>query len=492
MNYLLGIDVGTTGTKAILFSENGERAGYAYRSYPTQTPKPGWSEQDPEDWWRAVCQTVRESCSLPEAAGHVAAISLSVQGGTLAPVDAEHRPVRPAILWNDRRCTAQREAYLQTFGGAESMYQKTGWPLGNGLNANQIRWMRDNEPERFARTDRFLSVPDYLTLKMTGIAAVDPSNAGINQLADIRRCAYDPDLLGFAGVTEEQLARIVPAGQVIGRLSDSAAAELGLTTDCVVVSGVHDQYAAALGAGAKDAGDILIGSGTAWVVAAISDEPDFTHGLAQSIAAAPGKWGSLWSLSSGGACLEWWRKSLCRGSNGQAVAYDRINEETAGRRAAEDGLFFFPPSGHSMPGETFRKASLVGLELSHDCYDVARAVMEGVVFQTVWTLESFRSGRERDSLIFAGGASKSDVWAQMTADAANCPIRIPEVADLTCVGAAILAGTGCGIFTTVEEGYQKLRVGERVLRPDVSRAERYAAHLSEYKRIAGILGRAVP
>ena len=190
--YLLGIDVGTTGTKTLLFSTDGELLGHAYRPYDTNIPQPLYSEQNPEDWWNAVCETIREVCSDPEVAKRVAAISLSLQGGTLAPVTRDLHPVRPAIVWNDARGIAEKEAYLREAGDAASMYEKSGWQLGCGLNALMIRWMRDHEPELFEKTDLFLSVPDYISAKMTGITALDRSNAGINQLSDIRKGCYVP------------------------------------------------------------------------------------------------------------------------------------------------------------------------------------------------------------------------------------------------------------------------------------------------------------
>ena len=486
MQYLLGIDVGTTGTKALLFSETGRLLGHAYRAYPTATPAPGWSEQNPEDWWRAVCETVREVCHDPQTARRVAAISLSTQGGTMAPVDSALRPVRPAIVWNDSRGEAQKTAFLRETGDAETMYQKTGWQLEGGLNACQIRWMRDNEPELFAKTAYFLSVPDYISAKLTGIPAVDLSNAGINQLADIRAGQYDAELLSFAGVSEDRLAKIVPSGQVIGYLTKEAAQTLGLSLDCVLVSGAHDQYAVALGAGANRAGDILIGSGTAWVVTAIADEPDFSSGLAQSVAAVPGKWGSIWSLSSGGVCLEWLRKNLFS-AEGMLPDYDQINTEASKRKAAESGLFFFPFSGQAGEGRVFRRAAFTGLDLSHDQFDLARAVMEGVAFQIVWMLESFRAKPSQNGLILAGGASKSPLWTQLVADIAGLPVRIPEVPDLACVGAAILAGAGSGGFSSVEEGCRRLAMQARTVLPDPDRTKQYRVWMEQYRNAAALL-----
>ena len=486
--YLLGIDVGTTGTKTLLFSAEGQLLGHAYRGYKMYNPQVGYSEQNAEDWWDAVCQTVREVCADPEIGKSVVAISLSLQGGTMVAVDKDVKPVRPAMVWNDGRGAAQMQAYLREVGEAETMYQKTGWRLGKAMLAIEIRWMKENEPELFEKTAMFLSVPDYISMKMTGIPAVDMSDAGNNQLANVRDGCYDPEILKFAGVTEDKLPKLVRSGDVIGNLTAEAAEALGLSTDTVLVAGAHDQYAVALGAGALRSGDILIGSGTAWVVTAIGDEPAFETGLAQSVSAVPGKWGSLLSLSTGGVCLEWWRRNLTVAPDGSQIPFDVINEEVAKRKAAEDGLFFYPFSGNAAPDRRFPKASFIGLDLSHDRFDIARAIMEGVAFQAIWMMESFKTKPSREGLKLAGGASKSALWCQMVADITNLPVRIPEVADLACVGAAIMAGTGCGIYSSVEEGYKCLAVRERVIQPDPERAAVYAKLYEEYKRCAGLLG----
>lgn len=483
--YLLGIDVGTTGTKTMLFSEDGELMGLAYQSYPMHTPRVSYSEQDAEDWWRAVVYTVREVCRDPEAAARVAAISLSLQGGTLVVTDEQFRPLRPAIVWNDGRCGEEREAFLREAGDAGVMYRKTGWGLSCGLPLLELRWLREHEPETMEKAAWCLSVPDFISARMTGVPAVDLSNAGINQFIDLQRMAYDGDLLRFAGITEEKLGRLVRSGEVIGPLTESAAAELGLSTRTLLVAGAHDQYAAALGAGAVHSGDVLIGSGTCWVVTAIGDGPDFSSGLSQSVAAVPGKWGSLRSLSSGGVCLDWWRK-LAGGPEG--LPYDALSQEAVKRRAAEDGLFFFPFSGQAGEGRRFSRASFTGLDLSHDQFSIARAVMEGVAFQTVWMTESFRAKPSREGLKLTGGAAKSPLWCQITADVSGLPVRIPGAPDLACAGAAVLAGTGCGMYRDAEEGCGRLAVGERLLQPDPERSARYRELLADYKRAASALG----
>ena len=487
-HYLLGIDVGTTGTKTLLFRSDGELMGHAYRPYEMKTPYVGLSEQNPIDWWNAVVETVREVCSDPQIAQAVNGISLSVQGGTMAAVDKNFQPVRPAMVWNDSRCTEEMQAYLHEVGDADSMYRKTGWHIFSGMNAMQIRWMKDHEPELFEKTAMFLSVPDYISYKMTGIPAIDLSDIGINQLGNIAQGGYDKEILDFCGITEDKLPKILRSGELIGHLTKEAAEELGLTTNAVLSAGAHDQYAVALGAGACKAGDILIGSGTCWVITCIGDEADFDSDLSQSVAAVPGKWGSLWSLSSGGVCLEWLRRNVALGTDDTQIDYDTLNREAAQRDAAKDCLFFFPFSGRSTLQKGFQKATFIGLDLAHDRFHMARAVMEGVAFQIVWMLERFRTKPSEAGLILAGGASKSPLWCQLVADIANLPVRIPAVADLGCVGAAIMAGVGIGIYSDVEDGYKKLAVGEQVLYPNPENAKHYAKYFEEYKRIAQSLG----
>lgn len=483
--YLLGIDVGTTGTKTLLFTTEGEVVSRAYRDYALSTPVVGYSEQDANDWWKAIVETVREVCADKEISKNVLAISLSTQGGTIVPTDAAANPLCPAIVWNDGRCKAQREKFADEIG-ADYMYRATGWHLGNNLPALSIRWIKDNKPEIFEKASLFLSVPDFVSMKMTGIAAIDLSNAGINQLCDIKKEKYDEKLLSFAGISEKNLPKLVCSGEVIGNLTDAAADELGLMSDTVLVAGAHDQYAVAAGAGASNAGDILIGSGTCWVVTAISDEPDFKSGLSQSVCATKGKWGSLQSLSSGGVCLDWLRKNVC---DKDILSYKVIDGETSKRKAAEDDLFFYPFSGKSDENSSFSRASFVGMDLSHDRLDLALAVMEGIVFQILWMMESFSAKPSDEGIILAGGASKSPVWSQLLADISGLNVRIPDVADLSCVGAAIMAGVGCGVYSDEKVGYRKLSVKESVIKPDLTRTEIFKPIFEKYKQQAKLLAK---
>ena len=471
MGYVIGIDVGTTGTKAMLFSEKGACLKSAYRGYPLSAPQVGRVEQSAEDWWQAVGETVREVC-----AGYgeqVTALSLSTQGGTLVCVDKNGRPLAPAFVWNDSRCEEQAAAFAARFGQS-AMYEKTGWALFSGMPAMQICWIKDKQPALFHQTALFLTVPDFLSLKMTGRAVVDNSNAGINQLTDIRQGCYDRDILDFLDINESRLPSLSPSGAVVGNLTQEAAAFLGLTTKTLLISGAHDQYAVALGAGATRPGDILIGSGTAWVVTAMEETPNFS-GLSQSRSAIPGLWGSLCSLSHGGVCLDWLRKNIV-GTPEAPMSYETLNREVAQCKAAEEGLFFLPFGGRQ------NKAQFIGLDLSHNRFHIAKAVMEGVVFQITEMLGRF-SVQPQNGLLLAGGASKSPVWTKLLCDISGLPVRIPQMPDLACVGAAILAGWGAGLYQTPEEGYKALCVEETTIFPNTESVKTYAALFSQYKEL---------
>ncbi|NLJ40733.1 MAG: hypothetical protein GX352_03875 [Clostridiales bacterium] len=487
--YLIGIDIGTTGTKSILFTEKGNIVAHSYKGYPVTTPALNQCEQKAEDWWGAVVDTVRAIISGTEAKDNVAAISLSVQGGTLVPVDGELNPLRPAIVWNDMRCGIQAKAFANRFGQSY-MYEKTGWALSNGLNALQIAWIRENEPEIFSRTDKFLSVPDYISAKLTGRAALDLSNAGINQLADIVKGSYDKDILDFIEIEEEKLGEIIPSGEPIGYLTQEAKEELGLTGNVMFCSGAHDQYAALIGSGAINSGDMLLGTGTAWVLTMLTDSPNFGDNLSQSVSAIPGKWGSLVSLPTGGISLDWLLKNVVnKDINIEKLTYKELDAQVALRHPGSGGLMFFPyfmGAGYPL-FDGSSKASFIGLDLSHDRIDMARAVMEGIAYQTIWPISAFDQRYKDSSLKISGGATKSNIWLKIVANIVNRPISVPEIPDLTCIGAAMLAGLGGGLFSSPDEAFDALGVGERVIEPDLEDSAKYTELFKLYKDRAKML-----
>lgn len=486
--HLIGIDVGTTGTKSMLIREDGQQIAHAYASYPLSTPAPARFEQDAEAWWQALVKTVRELITSTGLANQVVALSISTQGGTLVSVDKEGLPLHPAIVWNDSRCTSQRMDFEAQIS-SEYMYRTTGWQLINGLNALQITWLREEQPEVFHRAACFLSVPDFLSYRLTGIPAVDMSNAGINQLADVEKCVYDPNILAFAGIDASRLAQLIPSGHPIAPLSHQAAQTLGLPEGVQLVSGAHDQYAGCLGAGMIGPGNAMIGSGTAWVVTTLSDQPDFSRGFAQSRTAFDGVWGSLVSLSTGGVCLDWLQKSVIGPEPvPDKPDYEYLNMQVSQRKRGTDGLMFFPYFGKTsfpLPSTTSR-AGFLGLDLSHDRYDMARAVMEGVAYHITWMLEHFQTD-STESVVLSGGAGKSHVWRQLLADILGRPLRIPAHPDLPCVGAAILAGLGSGVFSKPQEAIALLAPSELVVEPDSEGVKLYQDNQAQYRKRALVL-----
>lgn len=485
--YLLGIDVGTTTVKAGLFDCESGLVGIRSQSYPMSAPAVGFNEQSAEAMWDAVVASVRAVCFDKKGFKpcEVAAVSLSVQGGTLIVTDADFKPLRPSIVWSDTRCAEEAKAFVAEFG-EDYLYRTTGWATENGLNALQIRWLKEHEPETFKTARYFLSVPDYISAKLCGIPALDLADAGINQLADIRHGCYDQNILNYLGISEKQLGRIVPTGEVIGHLTEAAAEELGLDVDTVLVCGAHDQYAVAAGIGCLKAGDIMIGTGTSWVVTAFGKEWDFDSGFAQSKAAVGDLKGSLSDLSTGGICLEWLRNNIAVGPNGESFSFSDIDREADKIEPGSGHLFFYPYfSGAYYPLKSAKaKAAFVGLDLSHNRFAMARSVMEGVAFQILWMLEGFKNKFPMESIKLSGGAAKSRLWSGILADASGLPVSIPQTPELACVGAAMIAGVGIGAYPSYEKAFDSLSVPEKLLYPNPENREKYAELFEEYKQKA--------
>ena len=243
----------------------------------------------------------------------------------------------------------------------------------------------------------------------------------------------------------------------------------------VLAAGAHDQYAASLGAGMTKPGDVLVGSGTSWAVTALTDRPDFSSGLPVSRSAIPGMWGTLTSLSYGGACLDWLRKSVLTPEGETPIPYKELDYRCAGAKAAEKGLFFRPF------GE--KGGGFCGLGPEDDRYSIARAVMEGVTFEAADMLDAFACG---DSVIFSGGASGSRFWTGLLADITGKTVLVPEISDLACVGAGILAGCACGMFSGINDGCRIMTARTERVMPDPESVEMYAAARRKYRKSTGI------
>lgn len=496
MPLLLGTDIGTTGTKTILVNEFGQILASAYKGYRVYAEKPGYAEQEAEDWWEAVVYTIRECIKRIDRKDDIKAISLSTQGGSMVPVDENCRPLCRAAIWMDKRGYSQsKELSLQR--DKDFYYMKTGWRLSDGLNLIQIKWLKDNNPEIFKKTHKFISTVEYINCKLMGETCGDPTNAAMTQLLDIKSRKWDSEILEISGIEEKRLGTLTDSGEVVGTLSAAAAEQLGLSRQVKIVSGGHDQYCVALGAGAVNNGDVVLSTGTAWVVLGIFDKPVFDTDtyFAPGNHVVKGKWGALVSVPTGGVSMEWFKENLgltFRNGDGstETEKLGDIDQKALKKGPGSGGVMFYPHfTGSSCPTWSLKsKATIMGLDLSHDRYNIARAVMEGVVYDVNWMLSSLKEqGVSIERLKVLGGASRSSLWTRIVADITGVPVMIPESADMACIGAAILAGVGGGIFKNFSEGCSAMIKRETEVQPDKQNRLMYEELFKKYKIRFGFL-----
>lgn len=481
----LGIDIGTSRAKGALYDERGAMIAQQTVSYASVTASADAIEQDAEEWWQSAAQIIRSLADQAPAGSVIRSLSFSTQGGSLVATDASGQPLDRAIIWQDQRGKDWRHIVLDKTG-AEAVYEKTGWSLGNGLNLLQIMRLRATRPGLFQRAHYYLSVADFLSLRLTGIAALDYSNGGINQLINIHEGKWDETLLELAGIKADQLAELIPSGQVIGRLLPDIAAALNLPPDIVLVSGGHDQYCAALGAGAVNDRDRLIGTGTAWVLVEIARGLATTRAVQTAVSrhVVPGLWGRLISLPGGGASLEWFLKALPDwGTSAKTdLSLADLDRQVQQRLLNKSGPYFFPfLSGSSYPRHVPKaQATFTHLAIGHDWIDMAAAIMEGVAMQVAWTWDGFPESPVQAPVIMTGGASHSQVWRQLLANVMGSPLTMPEEKEVGCLGAAMLAAGGPGDYTDAIEACRHMSARKIVIEPD-QQSIRMQERFSQYK-----------
>ena len=482
---LLGLDVGTTATKAVLFDLEGVMVATSTEAYDLITPRRDWVEQDPEALWQAVVTAVRSVIAQTGPTDRVVALGQASQGGTTIPVDDEGRPTYHAISWMDGRATAEAAGIASALG-SDYVRRTTGWPLGPALPLKHIAWLRAHEPGIFRKTARFLFVNDFITERLTGERMMNPSDATMTQLCDIATAAWDGDLLEAAGIAREQLSPILPSGHRVGRVSPDASRLLTLPEEAVVANGAHDQYCAAVGTGVTEPGEVLLSCGTAWVLLAVpaSLEAGLAGGMAVSCHAVPGRWGAIRSLGGVGASLEWFMTHLWRHNAGTAreSRYTSLNARAAEVPAGAHGLSFFPLSGGHINGSAW--GGFVGLTLSHSAEDMARSVMEGIAFELSWAIDEIRDhGIAIDTLKMVGGAAESPLWPQIVADVTNLPVVLPTERQAAARGAALLAGVGAGLFSDAPAGYAAFHSSEAHVVPNTDAVVGYARQFDRYQRL---------
>ncbi len=464
---LVGLDVGTTGAKALAVTPQGEVLARAEEGYLLSTPRPGWSEQDPEDWWRAS-QAVLAAVGAEEAAG----IGLSGQMHGLVTLDEADHVIRPAILWNDQR-TAAECAEIEELIGLERLIGFTGNRALTGFTAPKLLWLRRHEPEAYARVRHVLLPKDYVRLRLTGEHLTDVADASGTLLFDVSRRRWSREMLDALEIPYQWLPRAVESPAVSGHTADGVP----------VAAGAGDQAAGALGVGVDRPGPVSVVLGTSGVVFAVlpgfqADPEARVHAFCHAV---PGAWHAMGVMLSAAGSLRWLRDVLARDT-----AYEQLIAEAAERPAGADGVLFLPYlTGERTPhADPNARAAFVGLELGHGRDALVRAVLEGVAYGLRDSFVLLRKLGARPEVGRAsGGGARSKLWLEIVASVLGLPLELTAVEDGAAYGAALLGGVAGGVFRDVHEAVEAcVRVRDRV-EPNDAWREAYEAGYARFRSL---------
>jgi xylulokinase len=480
---VLGIDVSTTATKAVLVDGDGVVRGIGQSAYGLSTPHPLWSEQDPADWWTgaigAIRQVLAATGTRPDA---VEAIGLTGQMHGAVLLDAANAVLRPAILWNDQR-TGPECDLIRRAVGAERLIAITGNDALTGFTAPKLVWVRDHEPDVWSRVAHVLLPKDYLRLRLTGQHAIDRADAAGTLLLDLAARDWSPAVLEALGIPAAWMPRTYEGPDVTGALTDAAAAETGLRVGTPVVAGGGDQSANGVGVGAVAPGTTALSLGTSGVIFASTDRPLFDAGgrVHAFCHAVPGRWHMMSVMLSAAGSLRWFRDALAPGAG-----WDELLAGVEDVPAGSDGLWFLPYlSGERSPHpDPLARGAFVGLTLGHDQRHLARAVLEGVAYGLRDGLElMLAAGMPPPAQIrISGGGTASPVWRQILADVLDAELATVSTTEGAAYGAAVLAAVGSGWFGSVDEAVTALVTVVPTATPGPD-AERYAEGHARYRAL---------
>lgn len=484
MAYLLGLDVSTTGAKALLIDEQGNVLTSATTEYPLYAPRPLWSEQMPSDWWQGVCASIRATLARAGLTGDdISGVGLTGQMHGLVLLDRGGQVLRPAILWNDQRTGPQCAEITDRVGGLGRLLELTGNAVLPGFTAPKVLWVRENEPEVYERAAQVLLPKDYVRYRLTGEYATEVSDASGTSLLDVAGRRWSEAMLKLLDIPADWLPRCTESPEVSGRVSAAAAQATGLKPGTPVVGGGGDQAAQAVGSGVVQAGVISVTSGTSGVVFAHSEKfaaeaQGRVHAFCHAV---PGKWHVMGVMLSAGGSFRWFRDTLGDPERSTALLtgddpYDLLTREAARAPAGSDGLFFLPYlTGERTPyPDPQARGAFVGLTVRHGKSHLVRAVLEGVSFGLRDSLELIKGlGIPIEQVRASGGGARSPLWRQIQADVFGTELVLVNVTEGAAYGAALLAGVGAGVFANVQEAVaQTVRVTDRTL-PIPENVQRY-------------------
>jgi xylulokinase len=481
MPYMLGLDIGTSGAKAVVVRDDGEVVATGTADYPISHPFPLWSEQDPADWWagaRAALRSALDASGVP--ANEVAALGLTGQMHGAVFLDDADAVIRPAMLWNDGRTGAQCEE-IEHLVGLDRLLAIAGNPALTGFQAPKILWLRQHEPEAYARVRRVLLPKDYIRLLLTGDYATDASDASGTLLLDLAARDWSAEILAALEIPRDWLPRVYEGPEVTGTLRDDVAAALGLPPGLPVVAGGGDNAAAAVGTGIIREGFVSSSVGTSGVIFAHTDAfiPDPSGRLHAFCHAVPGKYHLMGVTLAAGGSMQWWRETLDDGSS-----FDEMATAAAAVPPGAEGLLFLPYlSGERTPHrDPLARGAFFGLTTRHTKAHMTRALMEGVIFSLRESVDIMRElGVEMDHARATGGGARGTLWRELQADIYRMPVARTTTEEGPAYGAALLAGVGAGIYGDVEAASAKVALAPERHEPDAARAARYDALFALYR-----------
>jgi xylulokinase len=481
--YLAGIDIGTSGCKAALFTTDGELVFQGTQPYPTYYPAPGFAEQNPEEWWAAVCRNLR-SMLLQTGVDpkRIKGIGVDGQSGSAIPMGKRNRPLRNAIIWLDRRSAAQYEA-LKRSVGEDEIFAVSGNPLSPSYVTGKILWIKEHEPDLFAQTEKMVQSNGYIVFKLCGAYTQDVSQGNGNHAFDIERADWDYDLAERMGIPASLLPDVYECSEVVGTVTAQAARETGLAAGTPVVAGGLDAACATLGAGAYRPGQVQEQGGQAGGMSIVMDRPVGHDRLILSRHVVRGTW-ILQGGTVGGGSLNWFRREFARAEDG--TFFDKADKEAAGIGPGSDGLIFLPyMAGERSPiWDPDAKGVFVGLSYDKTRGHLVRAIMEGCALALQHNLKTAEaSGVAIDALHSVGGAANSRLWTQIKADVTGRTFRIPSSDSAAALGAALLAGVGTGIYRSFEEGVRRTVRISREQHPDEERGRLYRQVYDTYLEV---------
>ena len=477
--YYIGLDLGTSALKLLLMSGQGEICKIISKEYPISFPKPGWSEQNPVDWWNAAVDGIRELVRDVVDKNQIKGISFGGQMHGLVVLDKDDHVIRPAILWNDGR-TAEECKYLNEVVGTEKLSQYTANIAFAGFTAPKILWMQKHEPENFRKIHKIMLPKDYLAYRLSGVFCTDVSDASGMLLFDVEHKCWSEEMLNICGIKREQVADIYESYEAVGTITPEAAGELGLPQNVKIIAGAGDNAAAAIGTGTVGDGRCNVSLGTSGTIFISSknfgvDENNALH----SFAHADGHFHLMGCMLSAASCNKWWMEDIIG-----TKEYGKEQESL--QVLGENHVFFLPYlMGERSPyNDPDARGAFIGMSMDTKRSDMTLAVLEGVAFAMRDSLEVAKSlGIDIKRTTICGGGAKSLLWRKIMANVLNLEVDIIESEEGPGYGGAILAAVGCGEYDSVEEAAKKLVKVVDTVKPDSELVNKYEERYKIFRQI---------